>query len=251
MKNMKRVLVGGLALSLLMSQGVSTASAKGHGHETKHKRVTDKNKNGLPDSWEIKYKLGTGKTVAKKDNDRDGLNNLLEYKLKLNPLSKDTDKDRVLDCEEDTDKDGVSNESEIAVGLNPSDSDTDNDRIKDGKEVIGKDGIKLTDKIRSFELEIETSTHQEIEVEYKFSKSGYFLKVKDSSQSITKDMINTLVNKLETTANLTEEQLATTIQSTLQLKGSFKAELEIKYFNGDDDHEDGHDRHEHENEDND
>ena len=109
MKNCKKVLASGLALTLLFSQGLTNVDAKSKA------KIDDKNKNGLSDKWEKKYKL-TGKSMAKMDYDKDGLTTLVEYKLNLNPKSADTDKDGVLDGQEDSDKDGLSNLAEVEQG---------------------------------------------------------------------------------------------------------------------------------------
>jgi hypothetical protein len=236
MKQMKKVLVGGLVLTLLFSQGLSYASAKGNdGKKSSRKTkvvVIDKNKDGIPDKWELKYKLGLGKDVAKKDNDKDGLNNLIEYKLNLNPTSNDTDKDKILDGNEDSDKDGLSNEAELELGTKPDDPDSDKDKIKDGSEVQGKDKIKLSDRIRAFEIEVKTSDKKNIKVEYKFYKGYSHIKIEDKTGTVTKEMIDSLVSDLQASSSLTVEELVSKIQSLFNLESSFDIQIELKYFNG-------------------
>jgi hypothetical protein len=238
MKQMKKVLVGCLAFTLLFSQGLSYASAKGHDVQKSHKKtkVMDKNKDGIPDVWELKYKLGLGKDVAKKDHDKDGLNNLIEYKLNLNPTSNDTDKDKILDGNEDSDKDGLCNEAELELGTKPEDPDSDKDKIKDGSEVQGKDKIQLSDRIRAFKIEIKTSDKKNIKVEYKFYKDRnhikVHIKVKDKTGTVTKEMIDALVSDLQSSSNLTGEEVVSKIQSLFNLESSFDIEIEIKYGNG-------------------
>jgi hypothetical protein len=145
MKKQKKLLVGGLAFALLFGQGIGLAEAKGKENKPKNEKkqtIVDKNKNGIADSWEAKYKLGSGKDVAKKDNDKDGLNNLIEYQLNFNPLSADTDKDKVKDGNEDYDKDKLTNLQELQAKLNPALSDSDKDKVLDSME--DNDGDKLT-----------------------------------------------------------------------------------------------------------
>jgi hypothetical protein len=145
MKRQKKLLLGGLAFALLFGQGIGLVEAKGKESKPKNEKkqtIVDKNKNGIADSWEAKYKLGSGKDVAKKDNDKDGLNNLIEYQLNFNPLSVDTDKDKVKDGNEDYDNDKLTNLQELQAKLNPALSDSDKDKVLDSME--DNDGDKLT-----------------------------------------------------------------------------------------------------------
>jgi hypothetical protein len=77
----------------------------------------DRDHDRLPDRWERKHDLKVGKRDAKKDPDRDGLRNSLEFK----------------------------------AGTDPRDPDTDGDGVRDGQEVIGKirsaDGRTLVVKL--------------------------------------------------------------------------------------------------------
>ncbi|MEH7307559.1 hypothetical protein V7137_21080, partial [Neobacillus drentensis] len=136
---MKKMLVGGLALTVLLSPGFLSTAHASSDVKTKIK-FSDRNKNGINDYWERKYKL-SGKGLAKKDNDKDGLNNLQEYKLALNPKSSDTDHDKIKDGNEDADKDGLKNLLEFKLALNPKSSDSDHDKIKDGNEDTDHDGL--------------------------------------------------------------------------------------------------------------
>lgn len=105
---------------------------------------TDKNHNGLPDSWEQEFKL-TGTNVANGDADGDGISNMMEFKLKMNPQSADSDHDGIKDGEEDPDGDGLTNLEEIKLHDDPTVSDTDHDGITDGKEDADGDGISNVD----------------------------------------------------------------------------------------------------------
>jgi hypothetical protein len=105
---------------------------------------TDTNLNGIPDSWEIQFKLAITFT-AYGDDDKDGISNYLEFLLKLNPESSDSDHDGIKDNDEDNDGDGLSNEDEVVLGDNPDDSDSDNDGVSDGNEDNDGDGISNID----------------------------------------------------------------------------------------------------------
>ena len=98
----------------------------------KKKKIADRDHDGLPDSWEKKYKLNPkSKKDAKKDPDKDGLSNLQEFKLHTNPRKGDTDGD------------GAPDGKEVANGTEPTDSssrpvvppaDTDGDGIPDSSD---------------------------------------------------------------------------------------------------------------------
>ncbi|WP_409274623.1 right-handed parallel beta-helix repeat-containing protein [Neobacillus sp. SCS-31] len=92
--------------------------------------VLDNNKNGIDDRWEKKYGLElTNKLTASEDPDKDGLTNLVEYQLNLNPKSSDTDKNGVPDGYEDYDNDGLYNLAEVKLGFNPTIPDLDKTKI--------------------------------------------------------------------------------------------------------------------------
>lgn len=144
---MKKLVIGALTASLILSFGLGVADAKGKGtkkDKTHKTEKVDKDRNGIPDVWQKKYNLGYGKSVPKRDNDKDGLNNFFEYKLNLNPKSKDTDKDKLPDGKEDYDKDQLTNLQDIQAKLNPLTKDTDKDGIKDAEE--DNDSDKLNTK---------------------------------------------------------------------------------------------------------
>ena len=56
----------------------------------------DRNHDGIPDKWEKKFHL-RGKGVAKADPDKDGLNNLAEFRSDTNPLKADSNANGVPD----------------------------------------------------------------------------------------------------------------------------------------------------------
>ena len=107
----------------------------------------DRNRDGLPDSWEKRYGLSLKLKQQKRDQDRDKLNNRSEYKAKTSPRKADTDGDGLKDGEElieetdprdpDTDNDGLRDGLEIDINFDPLDPDSDGDEIPDGQENVG------------------------------------------------------------------------------------------------------------------
>jgi hypothetical protein len=69
----------------------------------------DRDRDGLPDRWEMRYDLPTSKKSAQGDPDRDGLRNLREYRVRTNPRRRDTDTD------------GYGDRAELRAGTNPRD----------------------------------------------------------------------------------------------------------------------------------
>ena len=87
---------------------------------------------------------------ASLDKDSDGLDNLQESILGLNPTSKDSDEDGLSDGDEfalyktnptleDTDDDGINDGDELNgdPATNPLNADTDSDGLEDGEEING------------------------------------------------------------------------------------------------------------------
>ena len=129
-----RVLVAAIAALALLAMPVG-ADAKSKG---KHR---DRNQDGIADKWAKKHKLGKGKGVAKKDNDADGLVNLIEFRAKLHPRNADTDGDGVGDANEDGDGDAVDNENEARESTHPRKPDSDRDGTGDGAEDPDRDKL--------------------------------------------------------------------------------------------------------------
>ena len=107
----------------------------------------DRNKDGLPDSWEKRYGLSLKVKQHKRDQDRDKLANRTEFKAKTSPRKADTDGDGLKDGDElfentdprdpDSDDDGLRDGLEIDIDFDPLDVDTDGDDIPDGLENVG------------------------------------------------------------------------------------------------------------------
>lgn len=127
--------------------------------------ANDADGDGLPDAWEIQYKLNPNSATDVDgmwgDPDQDGLINGDEYANGADPRNADTDRDGLPDQWEvenltdplrgdgnsgatgDADDDGLLNKDEMVRGADPQNWDTDNDGLPDGWEVI--EGIKPTD----------------------------------------------------------------------------------------------------------
>src|SRR4051794_35449260 len=69
---------------------VSSASAKSR----------DRNHDRLPDRWERAHHLSLKVKQAKRDQDRDGLNNRGEFRARTNPRDADSDNDGIKDGKE-------------------------------------------------------------------------------------------------------------------------------------------------------
>ena len=85
----KLLLISTLVMFAALSLA-SAASAKGR----------DANRDGLPDRWERHHHLSLKVKQAKRDQDRDGLNNRGEFRAKSNPRDDDTDDDGIEDGDE-------------------------------------------------------------------------------------------------------------------------------------------------------
>jgi hypothetical protein len=85
----RRLLI--IALALVAALGiVSSAAAKSR----------DRNHDRLPDRWERAHNLSLKVKQAKRDQDRDGLDNRGEYRAHTNPRDHDSDDDGIEDGEE-------------------------------------------------------------------------------------------------------------------------------------------------------
>ena len=107
--------------------------------------VTDSDGDGMSDWWEIEY---GGIDEPEADPDNDGLTNIVEFRNRTNPLSKDTDGDTLTDLWEvnnnwnprrddsviDADHDGLSLVEENNLGTFPDNPDSDGDGMPDGWE---------------------------------------------------------------------------------------------------------------------
>lgn len=101
----------------------------------------DRNRDRIPDRWEKRFGLSLKVDQRKRDQDRDGLRNLAEFRAGTSPKAVDTDRDGVDDTDEDRDNDSVDNGNEQRQGTRPNDRDTDNDRKLDAAEDRDRDGL--------------------------------------------------------------------------------------------------------------
>jgi hypothetical protein len=87
------------------------------------------------------------------DTDQDGLPDVVEIILSLDPLldydplNPDTDGDGIADGDEDIDRDGATNAQEVLLGTNLRFFDTDRDGILDGDEDNDLDGLRDVDEL--------------------------------------------------------------------------------------------------------
>ena len=120
------------ALSVLMVAVVPASALASRG---------DRNRDRIPDRWEKRHGLSLKVDQRKRDQDRDGLRNLAEFRSGTSPRAVDTDKDGVDDTDEDRDNDRVDNGNEQREGTLPNDRDSDNDRKNDAAEDRDRDGL--------------------------------------------------------------------------------------------------------------
>lgn len=96
----------------------------------------DRNHDRIPDRWEKRHKLSLKVKQTGRDQDRDNLRNLGEFRHGTNPRRADSDRD------------GIEDGDEVEVGSNPSDDDSDDDGVEDADENAGTiasfDGTTLT-----------------------------------------------------------------------------------------------------------
>ncbi|MCI5656952.1 MAG: hypothetical protein MR300_11010, partial [Ruminococcus sp.] len=190
----------------------------------------------LPDGYEI-FTLHTmptkndsndnGISDADEDFDKDGLSNLEEYLLKINPNDKDTDGDTLSDFDEikiyqtdplnkDSDKDGLRDGDEIKYKMDPFNPDTLNDGIFDG------------DRIFSISLDGEISDNKTIKPNLKIEISGKQIESLD-------------VNKIENTDTFLNKNIPGYLGNAYDLtvdgkfnKATISFEIDSKYFEDDD-----------------
>lgn len=121
--------------------------------------VTDTDGDSLSDYDEV-YKTHTDSLVfdsavpgcsdGEIDSDGDGISNIMEVELGINPLSADTDDDGISDIDEiniygtnpnliDTDGDGIEDKHELTLGLDPLKKDSDDDGVEDGETFFSQE----------------------------------------------------------------------------------------------------------------
>jgi hypothetical protein len=87
-KTLKLLVSAAVAVAMLALPGAALAKSRDRDHDK------------MPDKWEKAHHLSTHKKNAKRDPDRDGLSNIREFHLRMNPRDADTDNDGVKDGNE-------------------------------------------------------------------------------------------------------------------------------------------------------
>ena len=105
---MRRIIVIGLAAALSAGLMLLPAGASAR-HKSKHKSCprsarVDRNHDRIPDRWECRHNLSLTVKQTKRDQDRDGLNNLGEFQAGDDPHKADSDNDGVKDGAEHSGK---------------------------------------------------------------------------------------------------------------------------------------------------
>ncbi len=90
----------------------------------------------VPDWWVNWFLANSELKSFGDDPDLDGVNNLNEYRLGLNPIRVDSDGNGTADGDEDSDGDGIINRAEnSSFGIRPDRADTDDDGVSDAAEL--------------------------------------------------------------------------------------------------------------------
>ena len=96
--------------------------------------VVDRDRDAMPDAWEVSNHLDTHRNDAAEDPDHDGVGNVNEWRLHSRAHDSDTDDDGSDDGDERRDR------------TRPDVADTDHDGIRDGNEDRDHDGIRNEDE---------------------------------------------------------------------------------------------------------
>lgn len=111
--------------------------------------AADRNRDRIPDRWEVRHGLSLRVDQRRRDQDHDGLNNLYEYRSGTLPKDANSDDDRLRDGAEDVDRDRLTNHEEQVANTMPRDRDSDDDGTADADEDNDHDGLSNDDE---FEL---------------------------------------------------------------------------------------------------
>lgn len=142
-------MLGAAAIAVLMVALLAgSASAKGK----------DGNRDRIPDRWERAHHLSLKVKQTKKDQDRDGLNNLNEYRSHTDPRDVDSDNDGLDDVDEDRDRDGVDNGNEQRERTNPGIKDTNHNGVRDGREDADRDALNNRGEDRTANDPVDSDT---------------------------------------------------------------------------------------------
>lgn len=96
--------------------------------------IADSDGDGIPDWYEVKYRLNAKRNDAQEDADGDGLKNLAEFSRGTHPFDSDTDGDGLSDFVETGSGQYI---NPARPGTDPLLADTDRDGLSDGDEIQG------------------------------------------------------------------------------------------------------------------
>ena len=124
-----------IALAILAFAVPAVAGAKS-GHSKRHHRarVADRNRNGIPDRWEHRFRVHK----ATADPDRDGVTNIGEFHNGTNPRDADTDNDGIDDGADDANDDGIPDGDEQSGTIASFDGTTLTVTLVNGDTLKGK-----------------------------------------------------------------------------------------------------------------
>lgn len=125
------------AVAVLTGSVVALATPVTLGLSAAHAAASDRDGDGMANRWERSHGLNPGVANARGDKDSDGLTNIAEYRLRIDPT------------DEDSDGDGHDDKDEVRDGFRSTqvrDADTDNDGRLDGDEDADRDGIANEDE---------------------------------------------------------------------------------------------------------
>ena len=95
-----RTLLALFALALMAAVPAVAGAKRGSHHHNRSAKKADRNRDGLPDSWERRNHLSLRVNQAGRDQDRDGADNAAEFTANTNPRDRDSDDDGVKDGDE-------------------------------------------------------------------------------------------------------------------------------------------------------
>jgi hypothetical protein len=126
--------------------------------------ILDTDRDGVPDSYEIKY----GMNISSADSDSDGILDSEEVFKGLNAMNADQDRDGILDGRDayptdtrrsviesdiDSDGDGVGDRFENILGSNKNNPDTDGDGLRDGVDQYINNKLNTVNSLQNFSNE--------------------------------------------------------------------------------------------------
>lgn len=108
--------------------------------------AADRDRDRLPDRWELRYGMSPRAKGTFGNPDGDELINHYEFLAGTSPRTSDSDGDGTRDGMEDPDADGVGNAEEQYLGTHPRRADSDRDGVLDGADDADEDGVSNHDE---------------------------------------------------------------------------------------------------------